>query len=634
MKKSDNYLDKYRPPEVTSYSYQVGGNLDQITLPDSSTIQYQYDAYGNRIQKETSTELIAYHYSGASLQQEVHKDPSTLTILYTLIYVPWGFVKTVGQTSTSYYYLYDQRGNTRGITDAQGTILETYHYSPYGILLSTPSISQPHFLSGNAQCQYEAESSLYYMHARYYDAHTGRFLTKDALPGSMSSPLSQNRYTYCQNDPITLIDPTGNSPENTGNPPRMSGPQSSQQVSIDTSNPCYLPDVGNGDSIPMIDISGNNDTCLANLNLHTDDGKTCYIIVILPNKAPVKVFLGTVSKGSDGSFTLGRWYAIGEIKVVGPYGPLIQETSDFIDGINEAIKFMGNSINGLLSGRDVFEAINYMNQYLTEYQWNIFSRVTSNYDVKDQRMQFMKHAIIGGYIASKMRNFSDATGTEYADEGRMNFEIGFWVSFYAERASLKYADGNKEKAYLIPLFTKGIIPGLIEIANLVKILAVAEQGDSSGDPDAFLVANVMNVERTTKDGMIAAGKTPGNGQWLVDSSRNMHSLTFDGLDDIQNGYEPDKRFVNIALGVGYLFKIMQLADCTDDKLAFGEPISLENWLRGLRRYNGNTKEKGSQTYKHSVKIMNLFRLLYGEDAARWEDELNAFQVYIDGLANQ
>ena len=226
------------PPEVTSYSYQVGGNLEQITLPDSSTIQYQYDAYGNRIQKETSTELITYHYSGASLQQEVHKDPSTLTILYTLTYVPWGFVKTVGQTSTSYYYLYDQRGNTRGITDAQGTILETYHYSPYGILLSTPSISQPHFLSGNAQCQYEAESSLYYMHARYYDAHTGRFLTKDALPGSMSSPLSQNRYTYCQNDPITLIDPTGNSPENTGNPPRMSGP-----IAHVSYNPGRIPDI-------------------------------------------------------------------------------------------------------------------------------------------------------------------------------------------------------------------------------------------------------------------------------------------------------------------------------------------------------------------------------------------------------
>jgi hypothetical protein len=73
---------------------------------------------------------------------------------------------------------------------------------------------------------------------------------------------------------------------------KLSVPQSSQQVSIDTSNPCYLPDLGHGDSIQKIDISGNNDTCLANLNLHTDDGKTCYIIVILPNKAPIKVFLG------------------------------------------------------------------------------------------------------------------------------------------------------------------------------------------------------------------------------------------------------------------------------------------------------------------------------------------------------
>ncbi|MDD4029391.1 MAG: hypothetical protein PHX86_06775 [Caldisericia bacterium] len=88
------------------------------------------------------------------------------------------------------------------------------------------------------RCQYEAESSMYYMHARYYDAHTGRFLTKDALPGSMSSPLSQNRYTYCQNDPVTLIDPTGNSPQNTGNPPRMSGP-----IAHVSSNPGRIPDI-------------------------------------------------------------------------------------------------------------------------------------------------------------------------------------------------------------------------------------------------------------------------------------------------------------------------------------------------------------------------------------------------------
>jgi hypothetical protein len=79
---------------------------------------------------------------------------------------------------------------------------------------------------------------------------------------------------------------------------------------------------------------------------------------------------------------------------------------------------------------------------------------------------------------------------------------------------------------------------------------------------------------------------------------------------------------------------MHLKLATGEQKAFGEPISLLCWLKGMRLYNGNLKGKKTITYLHSEKIMNVFRLLYGEDAARWEDELNAFQVYIDGLANQ
>lgn len=31
---------------TTLYQYDVGGNLKQVTLPDSATVTYQYEAYG------------------------------------------------------------------------------------------------------------------------------------------------------------------------------------------------------------------------------------------------------------------------------------------------------------------------------------------------------------------------------------------------------------------------------------------------------------------------------------------------------------------------------------------------------------------------------------------------------------
>jgi RHS repeat-associated protein len=54
---------------------------------------------------------------------------------------------------------------------------------------------------------------LYYYGARYYDQGLGRFITPDSItPGLDSQAL--NPYSYCENNPVSLTDPTGNYPIN------------------------------------------------------------------------------------------------------------------------------------------------------------------------------------------------------------------------------------------------------------------------------------------------------------------------------------------------------------------------------------------------------------------------------------
>jgi hypothetical protein len=48
-----------------------------------------------------------------------------------------------------------------------------------------------------------------YLRARMYDPQLGRFLQRDPFPGFMGVPLSLNRFTYVENNPATLADPTG-----------------------------------------------------------------------------------------------------------------------------------------------------------------------------------------------------------------------------------------------------------------------------------------------------------------------------------------------------------------------------------------------------------------------------------------
>jgi RHS repeat-associated protein len=44
---------------------------------------------------------------------------------------------------------------------------------------------------------------------RWYDPAIGRFLQKDPWPGSPYAPLTLNRYGYCVNEPVQMIDPSG-----------------------------------------------------------------------------------------------------------------------------------------------------------------------------------------------------------------------------------------------------------------------------------------------------------------------------------------------------------------------------------------------------------------------------------------
>ncbi|MCM1270959.1 MAG: hypothetical protein NC247_10115 [Ruminococcus flavefaciens] len=56
---------------------------------------------------------------------------------------------------------------------------------------------------------YDAETGTIYLRARYYNPTTGRFISRDSFAGRRSDPLSLNRYTYCRNNPVRYVDPSG-----------------------------------------------------------------------------------------------------------------------------------------------------------------------------------------------------------------------------------------------------------------------------------------------------------------------------------------------------------------------------------------------------------------------------------------
>ena len=92
---------------------------------------------------------------------------------------------------------------------ATGEPAGTYGYDAFGTLVSQTGDVDNRILY--AGYQYDFETGLYYLNARYYDSTTGRFITENTYAGRYYDPLSLNRYTYCQNNPVRYTDPSGHS---------------------------------------------------------------------------------------------------------------------------------------------------------------------------------------------------------------------------------------------------------------------------------------------------------------------------------------------------------------------------------------------------------------------------------------
>jgi len=114
------------------------------------------------------------------------------------------------------YYLFNAHGDVVQLTDAAGTVTQTYDYDAFGNQKSeNPADSNPFRYCGE---YYDAETGTIYLRARYYDPSVGRFTSADVVNQVMRKlssgieapdPLSLNVYTYCHNNPIMFIDPSG-----------------------------------------------------------------------------------------------------------------------------------------------------------------------------------------------------------------------------------------------------------------------------------------------------------------------------------------------------------------------------------------------------------------------------------------
>ncbi|MCU5706195.1 RHS repeat-associated core domain-containing protein [Bacillus wiedmannii] len=105
---------------------------------------------------------------------------------------------------------YNPRGDVVTMTNQDKEVVATYEYDAWGNVLKsdTKGIAADNPF-GYAGYMYDKEIGMYYLIARYYNPDHGVFLSVDPDTGEAEDPVTQNGYTYGDNNPVMKIDPDG-----------------------------------------------------------------------------------------------------------------------------------------------------------------------------------------------------------------------------------------------------------------------------------------------------------------------------------------------------------------------------------------------------------------------------------------
>jgi RHS repeat-associated protein len=202
---------------------------NRLKTMNGTAVALVYDGDGNRVGKTANGVTTQYLVDDlnptgyAQVVEELVSGAVTRTYTYGLRGIDESQLASGAWTPSFYSYDGDNGGgNIRILTDAAGTVTDTYDYDAWGNAVNTTG-STPNTYRYRGE-QYDPDLSLYYLRARYFNPLSGRFLTKDPQAGNTHDVASLHQYLYAAADPIGKIDPTGRSyaPVATGPSPSTS----------------------------------------------------------------------------------------------------------------------------------------------------------------------------------------------------------------------------------------------------------------------------------------------------------------------------------------------------------------------------------------------------------------------------
>ena len=209
------------------YSYDARGRLtasiDDIYAWDGAShlvgandVALTYNGLGDLVTRTEASTTTHFYYNYAIGLTPIVAEQDEANGEFTRYYVwaPDGrllYMIDAQDGNGAYFYHFDRTGSTLALTDSGGNVTDAYTYTPYGLLLDHDgSNPQPFTFVGKWGVRQEGPSgALYHMRARYYDAETARFISRDPIWPVLVDSESLNPYQYANQNPLRFVDVTG-----------------------------------------------------------------------------------------------------------------------------------------------------------------------------------------------------------------------------------------------------------------------------------------------------------------------------------------------------------------------------------------------------------------------------------------
>lgn len=180
-------------------SYNLCNLPKQITAEDGTLVNYIYFADGTKF-KAVDAAGSGFVYTG-SLRWSVENG----ALVPESIAITGGRAVFADNSWATNYYITDHLGSVRAVTDAEGEVLGTFDYMPYGSEISSRSSATTDYRFTGKERQSMVNNSIYDSFARFQNTY-GRFMSIDPKAESF---YHISPYAYCAGDPVNLVDPDG-----------------------------------------------------------------------------------------------------------------------------------------------------------------------------------------------------------------------------------------------------------------------------------------------------------------------------------------------------------------------------------------------------------------------------------------